>query len=52
LKVGYLHTNQREGSLSEELNKMTQEESLFWLNTAKKEYFFQTDRLTKFISKL
>lgn len=51
-KVGYLHTNQREGSLSEELNKMTQEESLFWLNTAKKEYFFQTDRPTKFISKL
>ena len=51
-KVGYLHVNNRKDSLSEGFSKMSQEESLFWLNTAKKEYFYKTDRLVNFISKL
>jgi len=44
-KVGYKHINQRPGSLFYNLNKeMTQEESGYWLNIAKKEYFHITDR--------
>jgi glycosyltransferase involved in cell wall biosynthesis len=44
-KLGYKHTNSREGSLfmkyKEELNVM---ESRFWQNQAKKEYFWSEDR--------
>jgi len=44
-KLGYKHTNSREGSLfmkyKEDLNVM---ESRFWQNQAKKEYFWSEDR--------
>jgi hypothetical protein len=44
-KIGYKHTNQREGSLFVEYKKtIGGEESQFWLKTAKKEYFFTEDR--------
>ena len=48
-KVGYKHTNQRISSLfwdyknNPEL-KLEQDEAKFWVDTAKKEYFFTTDR--------
>ena len=48
-KVGYKHTNQRDNSLfwdyknNPEL-KLEQDEAKFWIDTAKKEYFFSTDR--------
>jgi len=48
-KVGYKHTNQRNNSLfwdyknNPEL-KLEQDEAKFWIETAKKEYFFTTDR--------
>lgn len=48
-KVGYKHTNMREGSLFwnyryEDENKIEPQEASFWIETAKKEYFFTTDR--------
>lgn len=44
-KLGYRHTNQRPGSLFIEYQtKLSQEEAKFWLNLAKKEYFFKDDR--------
>ena len=48
-KVGYKHTNQRPNSLFwnykfTENQKLSQEEAKFWIETAKKEYFFTTDR--------
>lgn len=44
-KFGYRHTNQRPGSLFVEYqNGLTQDEAKFWLNLAKKEYFFKEDR--------
>jgi GT2 family glycosyltransferase len=44
-KLGYKHTNQREGSLFVDYKKvLSEEESNFWLKTAKKEYFFVEDR--------
>ena len=49
-KVGYKHTNMREDSLfwnyrySEGLNKIEPQEATFWIEAAKKEYFFTTDR--------
>ena len=48
-KVGYKHTNQREHSLFweykfNEKEKLSQEEAVFWVDLAKKEYFFTTDR--------
>jgi hypothetical protein len=48
-KVGYKHTNQRDNSLfwdyknNPEL-RLEQDEAKFWIDTAKKEYFFTTDR--------
>mgnify|MGYP003647521484 CR=1 FL=1 len=44
-KLGYKHTNQRDGSLFVEYRKeLSEEESNFWLKAAKKEYFFVEDR--------
>jgi glycosyltransferase involved in cell wall biosynthesis len=51
-KIGYKHTNMREGSIfwnykfSEE--KIKDDEVKFWLETAKKEYFFVDDRVIKY----
>ena len=44
-KLGYKHTNNREGSLFVEYkNNIDVLESKFWVNKAKKEYFFTEDR--------
>lgn len=44
-KLGYRHSNQRPESLFVEYQKnLTQDEARFWLNLAKKEYFFKEDR--------
>jgi len=48
-KVGYKHTNMREGSLFwdyryTDKDKIEPTEANFWIETAKKEYFFTTDR--------
>lgn len=51
-KIGYKHTNMREGSIfwnyknGEE--KMLDDEVKFWIQTAKKEYFFVDDRSIKY----
>ena len=48
-KVGYKHTNQRVNSLfwnykNKMSEKLTPEEAKWWVELAKKEYFFTTDR--------
>ena len=48
-KVGYKHTNQRVNSLfwnykNKTSEKLSQDEAKFWVELAKKEYFFTTDR--------
>ena len=44
-KLGYKHTNNREGSLFVEYKSTIDVlESKFWVNKAKKEYFFTEDR--------
>tara|TARA_R110000851_G_scaffold48370_4_gene116993 strand:- start:1779 stop:2579 length:801 start_codon:yes stop_codon:yes gene_type:complete len=48
-KVGYKHTNMRPGSLfwdykHDTKNKLQPEVAKFWIDTAKKEYFFTEDR--------
>jgi len=54
-KVGYKHTNQRTNSLfwdykySNEI-LLSPDEAKFWVDTAKKEYFFTTDREVSFNS--
>jgi len=51
-KLGYKHVNLREGSIfwnykfGEE--KMIEDEVRFWIQTAKKEYFFTDDRVIKY----
>jgi len=51
-RLGYKHTNLREGSIfwnyKFDKNKITEDEVKFWLQTAKKEYFFTTDREIKY----
>jgi len=51
-KIGYKHTNMREGSLFWNYKfgneKMLDEEVKFWVQSAKKEYFFKDDRTIKF----
>lgn len=53
-KIGYKHMNLREGSIfwnyknGEE--KMTQDEAIFWIESAKKEYFYNNDREIKYES--
>lgn len=44
-KLGYKHTNQREGSLFKGYKDfINPDEARFWMNLAKKEYFFTQDR--------
>jgi hypothetical protein len=48
-RVGYQHLNFREDSLfwlykNDETNKVTEDEAKFWLETAKKEFFFKNKR--------
>tara|TARA_R110002051_G_scaffold323438_3_gene417053 strand:- start:6792 stop:7589 length:798 start_codon:yes stop_codon:yes gene_type:complete len=52
-KVGYKHTNMRSGSLFwdyryDDNKKISSEEAGFWIESAKKEYFFTTDRGIKY----
>ena len=53
-KLGYKHTNMREGSIfwnykyGESI--MTEDEVKFWIQTAKREYFFNEDRTIKYES--
>ena len=51
-KLGYKHTNLREGSIFWNYkygeDKMLEEEVKFWIQTAKKEYFFVDDRVIKY----
>jgi hypothetical protein len=48
-RIGYQHLNFREDSLfwsykNDEVNKLTEDEAKFWLETAKKEFFFKNKR--------
>lgn len=51
-RLGYKHTNMREGSIFWNYkfgeDKMIEDEVTFWLQTAKKEYFFVEDRPIKY----
>jgi hypothetical protein len=53
-KLGYKHVNMREGSIfwtyKNGENKMIEDEVKFWIQTAKKEYFFTDDRVIKYQS--
>jgi glycosyltransferase involved in cell wall biosynthesis len=51
-RMGYKHTNMREGSIFWNYkfgeDKMIEDEVKFWIQTAKKEYFFVDDRTIKY----
>jgi len=51
-KIGYKHTNLREGSIfwnyKNGSEKLSEDEVRFWIETAKKEYFFNEDRDIKY----
>jgi hypothetical protein len=51
-KIGYKHSNMREGSVFWNYkfgpNPLTQDEVSFWIETAKKEHFFKEDRDIKY----
>lgn len=51
-KIGYKHTNLREGSIfwnyKNGTETLTQDEVKFWIDSAKKEYYFIHDRQIKF----
>jgi hypothetical protein len=51
-RIGYKHMNLREGSIfwnyKNGEDKMNQEEAKFWIDSAKKEYFFTTEREIKY----
>jgi hypothetical protein len=51
-RIGYKHTNFREGSIFWNYKNgdevLTQNEIKFWIDSAKNEYFFTTDREIKF----
>jgi glycosyltransferase involved in cell wall biosynthesis len=53
-KLGYKHTNMREGSIFWNYkfgeDKMLEDEVKFWVQTAKKEFFFVDDRVIKYQS--
>lgn len=53
-KIGYKHTNLREGSLfwgyKNNENKLTPEEVKFWIESAKKEFYFTEDRDIKYVT--
>jgi hypothetical protein len=53
-KIGYQHVNLRENSLfwaykNDDNEKLSQEEVKFWLETAKKEYYFKNKRDVKYL---
>ena len=53
-KLGYKHTNMRMDSLFwtyrfKENHKIEAENAKFWVDTAKKEYFFKEDRAINFV---
>jgi hypothetical protein len=55
-KTGYQHVNFRENSLfwkykNDEKEKLSEDEVKFWLETAKKEYFFKNKRDVKYVKK-
>jgi len=51
-RIGYKHTNMRDGSIFWDYkhgeNQLSQDEVSFWLESAKKEYFFSEDREINF----
>jgi hypothetical protein len=51
-KIGYKHINMRPESIFWDLkfgkNVMSEDETKFWISTAKKEYFFVDDRNIKY----
>jgi glycosyltransferase involved in cell wall biosynthesis len=51
-RVGYKHTNLREGSIfwnyKNSENPLSPDEVKFWIETAKKEYYFNNDRAIKY----
>jgi glycosyltransferase involved in cell wall biosynthesis len=51
-KIGYKHTNLRDGSIfwnyKNGENALTADEVKFWIDSAKKEYFFTNDRAIKY----
>ncbi len=53
-RIGYKHSNMREGSLfwnyKNGTDRMVDDEVKFWVQTAKKEYFFSEDRSIKYVS--
>jgi len=53
-KLGYKHVNLREGSIFWNYKngdeRMVEDEVKFWIQTAKKEYFFTDDRVIKYQS--
>lgn len=53
-RIGYKHINLREGSIFWEYkngsNVLTENEVKFWINSAKKEYFFTEDRKINYVS--
>ena len=53
-RLGYKHVNLREGSIfwnyKHGEDKMVEDEVKFWIQTAKKEYFFTDDRVIKYQS--
>ncbi len=53
-KIGYKHTNLREGSIfwnyKNGESKLTDDEVSFWINSAKKEHFFTNDRNIKYVA--
>ncbi len=52
-RIGYKHVNLREGSIfwnyKNGEDKIDQDEAKFWIDTAKKEYFFTTERDIKYV---
>ena len=55
-RAGYQHVHFRENSLfwqykNDEKEKMTEDEVKFWVETAKKEYFFKNKRDVKYVKK-
>lgn len=53
-KIGYQHTNFREGSLfwmykNDETMKLSEKEVKFWLETSKKEFFFKNKREINYV---
>lgn len=51
-RIGYKHTNLRESSIFWNYkfgtDKLNEKEAKFWIDTAKKEYFFTYDREIKY----